>query len=179
MGGRLDGWGDGLVREVADQRGLGGGGKWILNSLAGPTEEHVVQNEWHLCPQMHISQMWNLGGLQKPPPWMGVAISWTRDHSEGSGAAVWVWGFWMEIRSEVIDVDARVVVDEFVACQRHLARSYKPKIRAAIWSFFSECLPRSPSLVDLSQCHSFSLTTKARSSLSSLPLLIIDSIGYF
>lgn len=94
-------------------------------------------------------------------------------------SGVWVWGFGMESRSEVIDVDARVVVDEFVACQRHLARWYKPKIRAAIWSFFSGCLPRSPSLVDLSQCHSFSLPTKARSSLSSLPLLIIDSIGYF
>lgn len=47
-------------------------------------------------------------------------------------SGVRVWGFGMEIRSEVIDVDARVVVDEFVACQRHLARSFKPKMRAAI-----------------------------------------------
>lgn len=109
--------------------------------------------------------------------WSYILVQRSLGGERSSG--VWVWGFWMEIRSEVIDVDARVVVDEFVACQRHLARSYKPRIRAATWSFFSECLPWSPSLVDLSQCHSFSLTTKARSSLSSLPLLIIDSIGYF
>lgn len=56
-GERLVGWstgnGDGEVRgEEKDQ--------WILNSLAGPTEEHVVQDEWHLCLQMHISQMWTL-----------------------------------------------------------------------------------------------------------------------
>lgn len=50
---------------------------------------------------------------------------------------VWVWGFWLEIRSEVIDVDVRVVVDEFVACQRHLARLYKPKF-ALLSDFFSE-----------------------------------------
>lgn len=43
-----------------------------------------------------------------------------------------VWGLWMGIRSEVIHVDVRVAVDGFVAFQRHLARSYKPKTRAAV-----------------------------------------------
>lgn len=82
---------------------------------------------------------------------------------------VWFWSFWLEIRSEVIDIDVRVVVGESVACQRHLAGSSKPKFALLSYFFFfsfSERLPESPSLADLSQCHSFSHTAKARSFIS-------------
>lgn len=153
LAGWMDGWVQvmGMVREAAGQTGRKDQG--ILNSLAG----------WHLCLQMHISQMWKL-----PRGW-NVAICWTRGHANGRGAAMcgsgafdWksavksstsMWGWsWVNVLHVNATLPGRL---------NQNSRCYP-----FFFFFLSERLPGSPSLADLSPCHSFSLTTKARSFLS-------------